>query len=49
MFEYDLPYYFVGLPFTSRQVPRKLAWLLARGEIRQVVVLCQHPWLPRRW
>ncbi|WP_328519973.1 hypothetical protein [Kribbella sp. NBC_00359] len=35
MFEYDLPYYFAGLPFTARQVPRKLAWLLARGEIRQ--------------
>lgn len=37
MFEYDLPYYFAGLPFTRRQVPRKLAWLLARGEIRQVI------------
>ncbi|MGW1347076.1 hypothetical protein ACWCOV_38900 [Kribbella sp. NPDC002412] len=37
MFQYDLPYYFAGLPFTSRQVPRKLAWLLARGEIRQVM------------
>jgi len=37
MFQYDLPYYFAGLPFTSRQVPRKLAWLLARGEIRQVL------------
>jgi hypothetical protein len=37
MFEYDLPYYFAGLPFTPRQVPRKLAWLLARGEIRQVL------------
>ena len=35
MFEYDQPYYFAGLPFTARQVPRKLAWLLARGEIRQ--------------
>jgi hypothetical protein len=37
MFRYDVPYYFAGLPFTSRQVPRKLAWLLARGEIRQVI------------
>ena len=37
MFEYDQPYYFAGLPFTPRQVPRKLAWLLARGEIRQVL------------
>lgn len=37
MFQHDLPYYFAGLPFTSRQVPRKLAWLLARGEIRQVM------------
>jgi hypothetical protein len=35
MFAYDQPYYFGGLPFTARQVPRKLAWLLARGEIRQ--------------
>ena len=35
MFEYDLPYYFAGIPFTARQVPRKLAWLLVRGEIRQ--------------
>jgi hypothetical protein len=37
MFEYDLPYYFAGIPFTARQVPRKLAWLLARGEIRQIL------------
>lgn len=37
MFQYDLPYYFAGIPFTRRQVPRKLAWLLARGEIRQVI------------
>jgi hypothetical protein len=37
MFQYDLPYYFAGLPFTRRQVPRKLAWLLARGEIREVL------------
>ncbi len=35
MSEYDQPLYFAGLPFTARQVPRKLAWLLARGEIRQ--------------
>ncbi|WP_433159211.1 hypothetical protein [Kribbella sp. CA-247076] len=37
MFEYDAPYYFAGLPFTARQVPRKLAWLLGRGQIRQVL------------
>ncbi|MEI8410040.1 MULTISPECIES: hypothetical protein [unclassified Kribbella] len=37
MFQYDLPYYFAGIPFTRRQVPRKLVWLLARGEIRQVI------------
>lgn len=37
MFQYDLPYYFAGLPFTRRQVPRKVAWLLARGEIREVL------------
>lgn len=37
MFQYDLPYYFAGIPFTRRQVPRKLVWLLTRGEIRQVI------------
>ncbi|MGW6281664.1 hypothetical protein [Kribbella sp. NPDC055071] len=35
MFPADLPYYWCGLPFTPRQVPRKLKWLLARGEIRE--------------
>ena len=37
MFRYDLPYYFCGLPFTRRQVGRKLAWLLGGGEIREVI------------
>ncbi|MEU4605916.1 hypothetical protein AB0F43_23260 [Kribbella sp. NPDC023972] len=37
MFRYDLPYYFAGLPFTPRQVGRKLAWLLGGNEIRQVM------------
>jgi hypothetical protein len=35
MFPADLPYYWCGLPFTARQVPRKLSWLLGRGEIRE--------------
>src|SRR3954453_6384811 len=35
MFQYDEPYYFAGIPFTARQVPRKLAWLLGRGQIRE--------------
>src|SRR5882762_11549710 len=35
MFEYDQPYFFAGLPFTARQVPRKLAWLLSSGQIRE--------------
>jgi len=33
----DLPYYWNGLPFRAHQVPRKLHWLLARGEIRPVM------------
>ncbi|MFG1622141.1 hypothetical protein [Kribbella sp. NPDC049227] len=37
MFQYDEPYYFAGIPFTARQVPRKLAWLLGRGQIRQLL------------
>jgi hypothetical protein len=37
MIRYDLPYYFAGLPFTARQVGRKLAWLLGGNEIRQVM------------
>ncbi|MEV0798546.1 hypothetical protein AB0I34_12690 [Kribbella sp. NPDC050281] len=37
MFQYDEPYYFAGIPFTARQVPRKLAWLLGRGLIRQLL------------
>jgi hypothetical protein len=34
---YDRPYYFCGIPFRAHQVGRKLRWLLARGEIRQVM------------
>ncbi|GAB2649203.1 hypothetical protein [Kribbella swartbergensis] len=37
MLPYDQPYYFCGIPFTRRQVPRKLAWLLARGIVREVL------------
>jgi hypothetical protein len=37
MFEYDAPYYFAGIPFRAHQVGRKLRWLLARGEIRQLI------------
>jgi hypothetical protein len=37
MFQYDQPYCFAGLPFTSRQVPRKLNWLLARGNVRELI------------
>ncbi|MFF0267284.1 hypothetical protein [Kribbella sp. NPDC004536] len=33
----DLPYYWSGLPFRPYQVGRKLNWLLARGEIRQLI------------
>jgi hypothetical protein len=31
------PPFFCGLPFTGRQAGKKLAWLLAKGEIRQVL------------
>jgi len=37
MFPYDQPHVFGGLPFTARQMPRKLKWLQSRGEIRQVL------------
>ena len=33
----ELPYYFCGIPFRAHQVGRNLHWLLARGEIRQVI------------
>jgi hypothetical protein len=33
----ELPLYFCGIPFRAYQVGRKLRWLLARGEIRQVM------------
>ncbi|MGW7681088.1 hypothetical protein ACWGID_10140 [Kribbella sp. NPDC054772] len=33
----DFPYYFCGLPFRPYQVPRKLRWLLAQGDIRPVL------------
>ncbi|HEY3514071.1 hypothetical protein [Kribbella sp. NPDC051137] len=33
----DLPYYWSGLPFRTHQVGRKLKWLLARGEIRELI------------
>ena len=33
----ELPLYFCGIPFRTYQVGRKLRWLLARGEIRQVM------------
>lgn len=33
----DFPYYFCGLPFRPHQVPRKLQWLLAQGDIRPVL------------
>lgn len=37
MLHSDLPLYFCGLPFTGAQVGRKLSWLLAAGEIREVL------------
>ncbi|WP_406057677.1 hypothetical protein [Kribbella sp. NBC_00889] len=37
MFEYDEADYFAGIPFAARQVPRKLAWLLGRGQIRELL------------
>ncbi|WP_238152830.1 hypothetical protein [Kribbella speibonae] len=37
MFPADLPLYFCGIPFRAHQVGRKLPWLLARGEIRQLI------------
>lgn len=37
MFQSDLPWYFAGLPFTPRQVGRKLSWLLGAGEIRELL------------
>jgi very-short-patch-repair endonuclease len=33
----ELPIYWNGLPFRAHQVGRKLHWLLARGEIRQLI------------
>ncbi|TDO52844.1 hypothetical protein EV651_11734 [Kribbella sp. VKM Ac-2571] len=33
----ELPIYWNGLPFRAHQVGRKLQWLLARGEIRQLI------------
>jgi hypothetical protein len=33
----EFPYYFCGLPFRGHQARHKLQWLLARGEIRQVM------------
>ncbi|GAA1523103.1 hypothetical protein GCM10009741_25960 [Kribbella lupini] len=33
----DSPLYFCGLPFTGRQVGRKLNWLLGSGQIRPVL------------
>jgi hypothetical protein len=37
MLPYDAPLYFCGLPFTGRQVGRKLRWLLSSGDIRPVL------------
>ncbi len=37
MLPYDAPLYFCGLPFTGRQVGRKLKWLLSSGDIRPVL------------
>jgi hypothetical protein len=37
MLPYDVPLYFCGLPFTGRQVGRKLRWLLGSGDIRPVL------------
>ncbi|GAB3831507.1 endonuclease domain-containing protein [Kribbella italica] len=37
MLPYDAPLYFCGLPFTGRQVGRKLHWLLSSGDIRPVL------------
>ncbi|WP_432937934.1 hypothetical protein ACQPXM_26115 [Kribbella sp. CA-253562] len=37
MLPYDVPLYFCGLPFTGRQVGRKLKWLLGSGDIRPVL------------
>ncbi|WP_112238006.1 hypothetical protein [Kribbella monticola] len=33
----EFPLYFCGLPFTARQVGKKLRWLLAGQEIREVI------------
>jgi hypothetical protein len=33
----SFPPFFCGLPFTGRQAGKKLAWLLAKGEIRQLL------------
>ncbi|MGC4938283.1 endonuclease domain-containing protein [Kribbella sp. DT2] len=37
MLPYDAPLYFCGLPFTGRQVGRKLKWLQSSGDIRRVL------------
>ncbi|GAA0626983.1 hypothetical protein HPO96_36220 [Kribbella sandramycini] len=37
MFKHDDPHVFGGIPFTARQVPRKLRWFQDRGLIRQLV------------
>ncbi|GAA1593024.1 DUF559 domain-containing protein [Kribbella hippodromi] len=33
----DFPYFFCGLPFRAKQVRGKLKWLLAQGDIRQIM------------